>query len=107
MLQADTPRTVRIAFYSSNYSQVPAGTTPALGWDVALDGTRQEFELALQSVTFPDWAPELPDTFDSAFRAIEALLIDPIPIGLDDEGYLGPAQTDAGQIRIDDIQLLP
>lgn len=107
VLQADTPRTVRIAFHSSNYSQVPAGTTPALGWDVALDGTRQELELALQSVSFPEGAPELPDTFDSAFGAIELLLVDPIPVGRNDAGYLGPDQTDSGQIQIDDIQLLP
>jgi spore coat protein H len=107
VLQADTPRTVRVGFYSSKYSQVPSGTTPTLGWDVALDGTRQEFEFELRSVTFPEWAPELPDTFESAFGDIEALQIDPLPIGRNADGYLGPGQTDAGQIRIDDIQLLP
>jgi hypothetical protein len=86
---------------------VQTGTTPTLGWDVALDGTRQEVELALRSATFPEWAPELPDTFDSAFVSIVALLVDPIPLGRNEAGYLGSEQIDAGRIRIDDIQLLP
>lgn len=107
VLQADAPRAVRIGFHSSKYSQVPSGTTPTLGWDVVLDGTRQELELPLRSVTFPEWAPELPDTFDSAFGDIEALLIDPLPNGRNDAGYLGPDKVDSGEIRIDDIQLLP
>jgi spore coat protein H len=106
VLQADAPRTLRISFSSSNSSQVQTDTTPTLGWDVPLDGTRQEIELSLRSGTFPEWAPELPDTFDSAFISIVALLLDPLPVG-HDAGRHGSGGVDAGRIRVDNIQLLP
>jgi spore coat protein H len=106
VVQADAPRLLRISFSSSNYSQYQTGTTPALGWDVRLDGTRQQIELPFSAAAFPEWAGDLPDTLESVVSSARGLQFDPVPLALGSDNPLGAGQIDSGRIRIDDIQLI-
>jgi spore coat protein H len=105
VVQADAPRTLRISFDSASYTQPESGAT--FGWDVSLDGTRQEIDLPLSSATYPSWGPVVPETRQSVLARATAVLFDPAAAGRNDDGYLGAGKTDPGQIRIDEIQFLP
>jgi spore coat protein H len=98
VVQADAPRVLRISFASSNYSQFQTGTTATLGWDVSLDGTRQQVELPFSAAAFPESVGDLPDTLESVLGYARGLQFDPLPLASD--------QVDSGQIRIDDIQII-
>jgi hypothetical protein len=105
--QADAPRVLRISIASTNYSQIQSGTTATLGWDVQLDGTRQQIDLPFSTASFPESAGDLPDTPESVLTYSSALLFDPLPLALGNDRQPSAGQADSGRIRIDDIQLIP
>jgi hypothetical protein len=107
VLQADAPRRVRISVLSSNYTEVPSGTSASFGWDVALDGSRQVIELELASASMPESGAGLPDVLSDVLAYGAALLIDPAVKGVNAEGYLGAGVSDRGSLRLDEIQFLP
>jgi hypothetical protein len=96
LLQADRPRFVRIGFESEAHSiESPEG----FGWTVPVDTTPREVELKFSDADYPPTAPVISSTLPDVLRTTMALLVQLQPVRR--------GVADAGQIRIDDIQILP
>jgi len=108
-LQADAPRTVRIAIDSQRYALFESRAV--FGWDVALDGSRQTIELAFADASYPEWGPDA-FTLAEALSQATALLIEPKAIEpkvveLEDRARGFADAPDIGRIRIDRISFTP
>jgi len=96
VLQAEGPRSVRIGFESSVHS---IASPEGFGWTVAVDATPREVELKFADADYPATAPAISSTLADVLRTTTALLVQLRPV---ERGV-----ADAGQIRFDDIQLVP
>lgn len=105
VLESDGPREVRIGFDSAVYSVFRPRSV--VGWTIQANGTRQEIELEIGTAAFPSGAAPVPESPSDALTQARELLIDPVPIGANSDGYLGEGKSDRGRLRIDDIELVP
>jgi hypothetical protein len=104
-VSSNGPRVLRINIDSTGYSDRDA--SGELGWDIALDGTRQQLDLELSSATFPDWGQAVPDSAADILANATGLLLEPAAEGRDDDGWLGPGVVDMGELHLDDVELVP
>jgi hypothetical protein len=105
LVRADRARDLRISLDSLAYTD--RASSGEVGWDVQLDGSLQELILELSSASFPSWGLPVPESVASILASASALLFEPAATGRGEEGFLGAGVSDVGEIRIDEVQLLP
>jgi hypothetical protein len=103
-LRADAPRTVRIDVESRRYSSDAAELR--YGWDVAVTAAPRRFTLAVRDLALPVWSQAVPAPLEEVLAQATSLSFHPQPVGRLPSGFFLPGGSDAGAIRIDDVELL-
>jgi hypothetical protein len=101
LLLSDQPRTVRVELESDRYQA--AGKRIRFGWEVPVVNSVTSVELTLDQATLPSWASGTTDSLTDVRQHVYGLSFSPLPVDLNDAGYLGSGKSDAGSLEIDDV----
>ena len=104
-LRADRPRSVRIDVESSRYPGDAAGLR--YGWKVAVGPAPRSVTLAIRELALPEWSEAEAVPLDEVLARATGISLHPEPVGRQASGFFPPGGSDAGSLRIDDVEFLP
>ncbi|MES1206646.1 MAG: CotH kinase family protein [Pseudomonadota bacterium] len=102
-LRSDKVRTVRIDVESGLYQASNEGIK--FGWEVIVRPEPSVVEVRFDKAALPAWAHATTDTLPNIIAHAEGVTFHPFCAGRDAGGFLPDGTTDAGFLRIDDVQV--